>query len=81
MEEATGRAPRENSAVPRRTSMDRELGDPWFKDATKHLQLKMGEHVDSPPDCRARNEKTAKINHTGKVIKVVEELEPNNQWI
>jgi len=49
--------------------------------ATKHLQLKMGEHTDSPPGGGARNAKTAKINHTGKGIKEVEELNPNNQVI
>lgn len=42
--------------------MDRELGDPLFKDATKHLQLKMGEHMASPPGGRARNEKKAKTH-------------------
>ena len=41
----------------------------------------MGEHMDSPPGGGARNAKTAKINHTGKGIKEVEELNPNNQVI
>lgn len=39
------------------------------------------EHMDSPPDCRARNEKATKINHTGEVVKEVEEIKPNNQLI